>query len=242
MQDKTEWKLNGQVLNFTVPLTDQVCTCWLFTPPTQSPHFCFSKCMSYLSMCNAMSPQVSVIKVKIHEATGMPAGKQKLQYEVNVNFNPFFFTLTFLSLCQLADWVILCISDPFRAFLSRIPTPWPITTWAMVQSFTWHWRREVDERSEPCNKSEKILFLDILDSVVSCSPVLYILLNVVTQCYLNLMCTSWLAWLHTIDSALICLWWQNKFVTCKKIQHLMMSIHLNKVIQKKQSVSDTLYV
>lgn len=30
-----------------------------------------------------MSPQVSVIKVKIHEATGMPAGKQKLQYEVN---------------------------------------------------------------------------------------------------------------------------------------------------------------
>uniref|UniRef100_A0A8C9TD99 Splicing factor 3A subunit 1 n=1 Tax=Scleropages formosus TaxID=113540 RepID=A0A8C9TD99_SCLFO len=47
MQDKTEWKLSGQVLNFTVPLTDQV----------------------------------SVIKVKIHEATGMPAGKQKLQFE-----------------------------------------------------------------------------------------------------------------------------------------------------------------
>ncbi|XP_006010684.1 splicing factor 3A subunit 1 [Latimeria chalumnae] len=47
MQDKTEWKLNGQVLAFTLPLTDQV----------------------------------SVIKVKIHEATGMPAGKQKLQYE-----------------------------------------------------------------------------------------------------------------------------------------------------------------
>ncbi|RXM98830.1 Splicing factor 3A subunit 1 [Acipenser ruthenus] len=47
MQDKTEWKLNGQLLTFTLPLTDQV----------------------------------SVIKVKIHEATGMPAGKQKLQYE-----------------------------------------------------------------------------------------------------------------------------------------------------------------
>eukprot|EP00062_Callorhinchus_milii_P016718 gi/632968315/ref/XP_007900459.1/ PREDICTED: splicing factor 3A subunit 1 [Callorhinchus milii] len=47
MQDKSEWKLNGQVLTFTIPLTDQV----------------------------------SVIKVKIHEATGMPAGKQKLQYE-----------------------------------------------------------------------------------------------------------------------------------------------------------------
>ncbi|XP_032899211.1 splicing factor 3A subunit 1 [Amblyraja radiata] len=47
MQDKSEWKLNGQVLVFTLPLTDQV----------------------------------SVVKVKIHEATGMPAGKQKLQYE-----------------------------------------------------------------------------------------------------------------------------------------------------------------
>ncbi|KAF5908116.1 splicing factor 3A subunit 1, partial [Clarias magur] len=47
MQDKTEWKLSGQVLTFTLPLTDQV----------------------------------SVIKVKIHEATGMPAGKQKLQFE-----------------------------------------------------------------------------------------------------------------------------------------------------------------
>ena len=31
------------------------------------------------------SSQVSVIKVKIHEATGMPAGKQKLQYEVGVS-------------------------------------------------------------------------------------------------------------------------------------------------------------
>ena len=42
MQDKTEWKLKGRVLVFTLPLTDQV----------------------------------SVIKVKIHEATGMPAGRQ----------------------------------------------------------------------------------------------------------------------------------------------------------------------
>lgn len=41
-------------------------------------------------MCTAMFLQVSVIKVKIHEATGMPAGKQKLQYEVNDHFNPFF--------------------------------------------------------------------------------------------------------------------------------------------------------
>lgn len=28
MQDKSEWKLNGQVLNFTVPVTDQVCNMW----------------------------------------------------------------------------------------------------------------------------------------------------------------------------------------------------------------------
>ncbi|NWX59399.1 SF3A1 factor, partial [Promerops cafer] len=58
MQDKTEWKLNGQVLVFTLPLSDQASLKEPFDPP-----------------------QVSVIKVKIHEATGMPAGKQKLQYE-----------------------------------------------------------------------------------------------------------------------------------------------------------------
>ncbi|NXC96454.1 SF3A1 factor, partial [Certhia familiaris] len=58
MQDKTEWKLNGQVLVFTLPLSDQASLKKPFDPP-----------------------QVSVIKVKIHEATGMPAGKQKLQYE-----------------------------------------------------------------------------------------------------------------------------------------------------------------
>lgn len=34
-------------------------------------------------LSNLSVPQVSVIKVKIHEATGMPAGKQKLQYEVS---------------------------------------------------------------------------------------------------------------------------------------------------------------
>lgn len=40
----------------------------------------------FINVQIAMSPQVSVIKVKIHEATGMPAGKQKLQYEVNISF------------------------------------------------------------------------------------------------------------------------------------------------------------
>ncbi|XP_055948253.1 splicing factor 3A subunit 1-like [Argiope bruennichi] len=45
--EKQEWKLNGQVLAFTLPLTDMV----------------------------------SIIKAKIHESTGMPPGKQKLQLE-----------------------------------------------------------------------------------------------------------------------------------------------------------------
>ena len=45
--DKSEWKLNGQTVNLTLPLTDNV----------------------------------SVIKAKIHDALGMPAGKQKLQLE-----------------------------------------------------------------------------------------------------------------------------------------------------------------
>lgn len=85
MQDKTEWKLNGQVLNFTVPLTDQVYKCCLkvylllVNVPVHLLHF--------YDCANVISPQVSVIKVKIHEATGMPAGKQKLQYEVNFSFN-----------------------------------------------------------------------------------------------------------------------------------------------------------
>ncbi|XP_050389734.1 splicing factor 3A subunit 1 [Patella vulgata] len=45
--DKPEWSLNGQKLEFTLPLTDSV----------------------------------SVIKAKLNEALGMPAGKQKLQYD-----------------------------------------------------------------------------------------------------------------------------------------------------------------
>lgn len=91
MQDKTEWKLNGQVLNFTVPLTDQVCKCHLIVS-------LLSVCMSVLQpyRCpNVMCTQVSVIKVKIHEATGMPAGKQKLQYEVNL----FILVATFVVPC-----------------------------------------------------------------------------------------------------------------------------------------------
>jgi len=47
LPEKTEWKLQGQMLTFSLPLTDEV----------------------------------SVIKAKIHESTGMPAGKQKLQLE-----------------------------------------------------------------------------------------------------------------------------------------------------------------
>ena len=45
--DKPEWKLNGQMIQMTLPLSDQV----------------------------------SVIKGKLHEETGMPTGKQKLQMD-----------------------------------------------------------------------------------------------------------------------------------------------------------------
>ena len=45
--DKPEWKLNGQMIQMTLPLSDQV----------------------------------SVIKAKLHEETGMPIGKQKLQMD-----------------------------------------------------------------------------------------------------------------------------------------------------------------
>ena len=45
--DKPEWKLNGQLVQMTLPLSDPV----------------------------------SVIKVKLHEETGMPTGKQKLQVD-----------------------------------------------------------------------------------------------------------------------------------------------------------------
>lgn len=41
-------------------------------------------------MTSPLVLQVSVIKVKIHEATGMPAGKQKLQYEVSRVSGPAF--------------------------------------------------------------------------------------------------------------------------------------------------------
>ena len=48
MSEKPEWRLKGQLLTLTLPLSDTV----------------------------------SVIKAKIHEETGMPPGKQKLQWEV----------------------------------------------------------------------------------------------------------------------------------------------------------------
>lgn len=55
--------------------------------PKSLPLFSECACAPTPFLCsNVISPQVSVIKVKIHEATGMPAGKQKLQYEVKICF------------------------------------------------------------------------------------------------------------------------------------------------------------
>jgi hypothetical protein len=50
MTEKPEWRLKGQLLTLTLPLSDTV----------------------------------AVIKAKIHEETGMPPGKQKLQWEVYI--------------------------------------------------------------------------------------------------------------------------------------------------------------
>lgn len=59
--DKPEWKLRGQVLSLTLPLTDTV----------------------------------AVVKAKIHDETGMPPGKQKLQCEVE--FHTFVFNRYYAS-------------------------------------------------------------------------------------------------------------------------------------------------
>ncbi|CAC5405413.1 SF3A1 [Mytilus coruscus] len=45
--DKPEWKLNGQMLTYTLPLSDSI----------------------------------AVMKAKLNESLGLPAGKQKLQYD-----------------------------------------------------------------------------------------------------------------------------------------------------------------
>ncbi|KAK4813206.1 hypothetical protein QYF61_018007 [Mycteria americana] len=95
MQDKTEWKLNGQVLVFTLPLSDQARSLLTWPLPllVLLPSFfalrlavdlCGRSCTTLdgcSPRCGLLPSGVSVIKVKIHEATGMPAGKQKLQYE-----------------------------------------------------------------------------------------------------------------------------------------------------------------
>jgi len=80
--DKAEWKLQGQVLTFTLPLTDEV-------RAVTSPTVLFFRCRNVLNIFadfvhdEFIFLKVSVIKAKVHEATGMPAGKQKLQLDVS---------------------------------------------------------------------------------------------------------------------------------------------------------------
>ncbi len=63
-------------------------------------------------------PQVSVIKVKIHEATGMPAGKQKLQYEVNdlrilnTEYLRARHVMTLLNIKVLENWDLVLFDSP----------------------------------------------------------------------------------------------------------------------------------
>lgn len=52
--------------------------------------------LSQFAKLSLIFAQVSVIKAKVHEATGMPPGKQKLQLEVSfLLFLPFFILLIF---------------------------------------------------------------------------------------------------------------------------------------------------
>lgn len=67
MLDKPEWKLNGQQLTITLPITDPV---------------------SYVIIIHILIniQQVSVIKARIADELGMPTGKQKLQVGVSIHF------------------------------------------------------------------------------------------------------------------------------------------------------------
>ena len=67
MLDKPEWKLNGQQLTITLPITDPV-----------SCNELSSQKYSLLKI-----QQVSVIKARIADELGMPTGKQKLQVGVS---------------------------------------------------------------------------------------------------------------------------------------------------------------
>ena len=44
-----------------------------------------------LAITLQLSDTVAVMKARIHEQTGMPPGKQKLQYEVDINYVRFYF-------------------------------------------------------------------------------------------------------------------------------------------------------
>lgn len=88
---------------------------WISLSLSQTRYFVVHtwRCL-YMESCHSSkcaiptSPQVSVIKVKIHEATGMPAGKQKLQYEVRISLE-LCFTLTVIR-SHLSN--ALCFSLP----------------------------------------------------------------------------------------------------------------------------------
>lgn len=113
MQDKSEWKLSGQVLNFTVPLTDQVGGCWLIVLFTvkEKPHQCC--CNASTGVCHQSQNPRSYGHAR-RETEVAVRGKLGFHAYLNLSFN--------LAMC------LTKIFSFIRAFSSRIPTLWLITT------------------------------------------------------------------------------------------------------------------
>jgi len=90
--DKPEWKLNGQQLTITLPITDPVSFIWsiicghfgvyIFSAYLHAVFSCTQTNTLYTVSFFFCSHQVSVIKARIADELGMPTGKQKLQVGV----------------------------------------------------------------------------------------------------------------------------------------------------------------
>lgn len=118
MQDKTEWKLNGQILNFTVPLTDQVfCDTYMMLPFNRIYTRVLNMRLGLLHRCLSS-------KLK---STRLPECQQENR---SYSMRCVLICRSLFAVIILLSWLsnMMCLSLFFRVFLSRIPTPWLITT------------------------------------------------------------------------------------------------------------------
>lgn len=144
MPDKNEWKLDGKPIKLTLPLTDQVnmlnmilkmlfilnkicisvltltdyenlqdVTIMLGSSSVVTVGNVISCIIEYVF--DVVVLQVSVIKAKIHDVTGMPAGKQKLQLGVGdlllVKLAIVIVIIAILIIIRVLDTVIRTIYD-----------------------------------------------------------------------------------------------------------------------------------